>query len=282
VKAKNSMNSSSTQISLAMNKIKELEQEIEHLKILKSELTHALEASNAASNAKSEFIANISHDLRTPLHAILSFSRFGINKTGRIEKDKIIKYFSRIEESGKKLQVMLDRLVDLSKLESGRMVFQMYTCRLSTVIQSLEKETKSRLDEKKITLQIEISDKVNSVNCDQYKIAYVMNALLNNAIENSPPESKVIIRVEEAQKTMTSSGAMLQVCFQDHRIDPFPNELISNFESYLQTEKAKFCHGDFGVDLAICNEIIKQHKGRLWVEHDSDGSSFCFTLPVDQ
>ncbi len=272
----------STQDSDEKEKIKKLEQEVERLKSLELELTKAVEASAAASNAKSEFIANISHDLRTPLHAILSFSRFGVNKIDKIDKGKVIKYFSSIEESGKKLQVMLDKLVDLSKLESGRIAFQMYTSKLSLVIQSLEKGIKSRMDEKKITLQVEATDEADSVHCDQYRIAFVMNTLLTNAIENSPDKSKVTICIEKAQDPLASSESMLKVSVRDHRTEQFPNELLSNFEKYLQKEKVKVGNGNLGVNLAICNEIVKQHKGKLWAEEASGSSSFCFSLPADQ
>lgn len=263
-----------------MENTDDLASEVERLKKREFELLKDLESATAAGLAKSEFIANISHDLRTPLHAILSYSRFGMNKIDRVDKEKIIKYFIQIEKSGIKLQHMLDKLVDLSKLESGRMVFHTYTCKLSAIVQSLKIELSQPLQKKRLNLKVEIGD-IDSVSCDQNKIALVMHTLLDNAIENAPEGSQITITVA-ACGNESIVATELKICFKDQRIDPLPQELISDIESYLHKEKIKLGSGDLGVNLAICNEIVKQHRGRLWAERAGDGSLFCFSLPCQE
>ena len=86
-------------------------------------LDEAIVAAHAANRAKSEFLANMSHELRTPLHGILSFSSFGLRKLENADREKLGEYFSRIHQSGETLLTLVNNLLDLSKLEAGRMEF---------------------------------------------------------------------------------------------------------------------------------------------------------------
>ena len=110
----------------------------------------AKEQAERANQTKTDFLANISHELRTPMHHILAFSKNGINKLGKVKEEKLLKYFSNINKSGERLMILLNNLLDLSKLESGRMDFDMKKTNLVSLIENLITEFSSSTNEKSI------------------------------------------------------------------------------------------------------------------------------------
>ncbi len=242
------------------------------------DLLQAKQKAETAVAAKTEFLANMSHDLRTPLHAILSYSRFGIDKIEKIDKSKIIKYFRNIEESGKKLQEMLNKIVDLSKLESGKMSFQMYSINLSLVVQSLLKENQGILQTKKIKVDTSIPEHTSPVHCDQNKITQVMNSLFKNLLYHSPEGDEVRIAIEEEHP-----AGYMKISFKDRRTDPLSVEIVENFDAYIEKIRIKTGTDFEGIGLAIAYEIIKHHNGQLTARNRKNGGvEYSFTLPFHQ
>ncbi len=255
--------------------------ELERLKKQVDELAKARDDAEAANLAKSEFLANMSHDLRTPLHSILSYSRFGVEKIDRITREKTVKYFSNIEESGKKLEVMLSKIVDLSKLESGRMVFQVYSCNVSLIIKSLSKDFKLKLDEKKLKLQVQVPEDVPLVSCDQNMIARSMHILLQNAVNNAMEETDIIVSIEPYSMGQIEKKSALKISFCNYQQNPLDDEIVLDFEYYQNKTLVSSIKGNDGIDLAIAFKIIKQHGGLLWAENKSSGLvCYSFSLPV--
>ncbi len=260
-----------------------LKQQFEELQKSSRSLELALNRAESVFASQSEFLANMSHDLRTPLHTILSYSRFGIEKINRVEKEKIVKYFSNIEESGKKLQEMLNQIVDLAKLESGKMAFQMYSINLNLIVTSLLKDQRQNLDKKNLSIETSFPSETNQVTCDQHKIGQVMNSLLHNAIHYSPEAETIHIKIEDCRLPQNKMEQAIQISFQDQREERIPQEVVEDFSIFVDQERKKTGGRVNGINLAIAYEIIKHHHGSMQAQNcNPRGVSYLFTLPLNQ
>jgi PAS domain S-box-containing protein len=132
-----------------------------------------------ANQAKSDFLANMSHELRTPMHGILSFSHFGIKNIATADRDKLLKYFDRINTSGKRLLSLLNDLLDLSKLEAGKMELDLQDNHLCKILDSCIAEQESRIKELDLTINTDFSNKEYIAVFDQVRIGQVITNLLS-------------------------------------------------------------------------------------------------------
>lgn len=250
-----------------------------------TERTHDLEIAKeiaeTANLAKSQFLANMSHELRTPMHAILSFSAFGLEEIDDGNKEDQIKYFTRIKDSGNRLLTLLNNLLDLSKLESGKMEYAMQSNDIKKPLETAVKELEGLLSKKKLAVQIEDTRAVEQTTFDNNRIMQVLNNLLSNAIKFSPEGGNIRATLETT--TMPYSGAeaiRIQVKDQGHGIPA--DELEAVFDKFVQSSKTRTGAGGTGLGLAICKEIVAGHGGSIWASNNAEGGA-CFTmlLPVE-
>ncbi len=265
---------------------RELEKKVEERTI---ELQKAKEEAERANQAKSDFLNKTSHELRSPLHHILSFAKFGISRTGKIAKDDIIDYFKTIWESGNGLLNLLNDLLDLSKLESGKMEYKMSVANLETIIKRVASESSSTLKEKSIFLEIIKPEEATKLICDAFKIGQVVRNLLANAIKYSPQGKKITISIGSDQLSVgrrvgdNGKTAGYRVTVLDQGIGIAEDELESIFEKFIQSSKSKEHIGGTGLGLTICREIVNAHKGKIWAENIPEGgAALCFVLPLKQ
>ncbi|MEN8188687.1 MAG: HAMP domain-containing sensor histidine kinase, partial [Thermodesulfobacteriota bacterium] len=238
----------------------------------------ALLEAQKANQAKSEFLANISHELRTPMHGILSYARFGHKRCHMVPLKKLDHYFTSIEQSGDRLLVLLNDLLDLSKLEAGKSVYSFNRGDLGLRINQVISELTPLAAEKDITVTTLESPGDSQAIFDGEKISQVVRNLLSNAIKFATSSSTISIT---CQKTAGGDGtAVLQVTVQNQG-SPIPEqELGSIFDKFIQSSKTKTGAGGTGLGLAICREIISDHNGSIWAESISpDTNRFHFTIP---
>ena len=232
-----------------------------------------------ANQAKSEFLTNMSHELRTPMHAILSFSSFGLKKIRNNELDKLEKYFSNIHTSGQRLLNLLNDLLDLSKLEARKMQFEFKPTQIQNIINNCIEEQQTRLEEKALTVIQKNPDFDLDVQMDATKISQVITNLLSNAIKFSPEGKAIEIKV--AKDELLSKPA-LTVVISDEGIGIPESELESVFDKFIQSSKTDTKAGGTGLGLAISKEIIDNHQGKIWAEsNQTSGATFSFTIPVN-
>ena len=251
-------------------------EDITEQKEYEDKLVQAKDAAEKATQAKSDFLANMSHELRTPLHGILSFAKFGMNKAADADREKLLGYYEKIHFSGKTLLVLLNDLLDLAKLEAGKMSFNFVPASISSLITSVIDEFDSLLAQKNLHLKFKNSHAEFKVFIDVERIMQVLRNLISNAIKFSPEGGEIVVGLNRQEELLT-------VSVRDQGTGIPEGELTTVFQKFIQSSRTKTGAGGTGLGLSICKEIISAHKGRIWAENSgrSGGAIFSFEIPVN-
>lgn len=245
------------------------------------ELQVAKEKAESANKSKSEFLANISHELRNPMHHILSYAEFGKKKFKDIERQKLHHYFSQIQKSGTRLLFLLNDLLNISKLEAGKMEFHFSDNDIHHIALEAVKEFSKSLKGKDLKINLKQPECDTIINCDEFKIGQVIRNLLSNAIKFS--RRGKVIEVEISKQDMKQDGLSaggLEISVIDDGVGLPEKELVLIFDKFTQSTRTKTGAGGTGLGLAISYEFIKAHSGKIWAKNNpQNGSTFTFFLP---
>lgn len=237
-----------------------------------------------ANEAKNEFIANVSHEIRTPMHHILSYSKFGINKAGSVPLEKLIHYFSQIRRTSERLMYLLNDLLDLSKIESGRMDLHFRACHIPVLLNEVKQNFAPILNDKNLTILLLRQTNEVIVDCDSFRMGQVLQNILSNAIKYSSPNDtiEVIIKADhlvadsEAQKALT-------IEIKDRGIGIPEDEIDSIFEEFVQSSLTNDGSGGTGLGLSISKKIIICHQGKIRASNNPEGgATVSITIPLKQ
>ena len=228
-----------------------------------------------ASRHKSEFLANMSHELRTPLNAVIGFSEVLQERMFGELNDKQAEYVQDILASGRHLLSLINDILDLSKVEAGRMELELAPFHLPAALESALTLLRERATRHGVTLGLEVDERLAEFVGDERKIRQVVLNLLSNAVKFTPEGGRVEVRavLEDAvaRISVTDTGAGIAAEDQAKIFEAF---------SQVGTDAARK-HEGTGLGLTLTRRFVELHGGVISVESAvGEGSTFAFTLPV--
>jgi signal transduction histidine kinase len=233
--------------------------------------SHQLEV---ASRHKSEFLANMSHELRTPLNAILGFSEVLADGMFGEINDKQAEYLADILESGRHLLSLINDILDLSKIEAGRMELDAAEFDLPDAVENALVLVRERASRRGIALERRIDERLGTIHADQRKVKQVLLNLLSNALKFTPEGGRIDVGA-------VVNGTMAEISVADTGVGIAPGDQEAVFEEFRQVGAASKKVEGTGLGLALARKFIELHGGRIWVESKlGAGSTFTFSLPL--
>jgi signal transduction histidine kinase len=258
----------------------ELTAERAHLQRLNRELARAKEQAVYANQAKTSLLMNMSHEFRTPMHAILNYAAMGLKKLDSKDTAKLNKYLGNINIAGVRLLGMLNALLDLAKLESGKFDLHLTNGDLAQIIHQSQAEIDSLFEAKQLRLDLEVRAASTAAGLDQPRMIQVFVNLFSNAVKFSPPQTVVKAVIENG--ALQGQRPALHCWIGDEGPGIPESELETIFDKFMQSSRTANGAGGSGLGLAICREIVHLHQGKIWAANGpSGGAVFHIVVPTD-
>jgi PAS domain S-box-containing protein len=243
------------------------------------ELRMAKEEAESASRIKSQFLASMSHEFRTPLNAIIGFSEVLEDKTFGDLNEKQVRYVNNILNSGHHLLQMINDVLDLSKIEAGKMEIDLSRVDIGELVEHSLVMVREKCAKDRIDLSHHISDDLDglAVMADERKLRQALFNLLSNAAKFTPDGGKIEVEAKrEGEEILVSvSDTGMGIKPEDQR------RIFGEFEQ-VETKIGQKQHGT-GLGLALTQRLVALHGGRIWVKSEGEGkgSIFTFSIPLN-
>ena len=268
---------------------KNLKEEIEVRQIIEKQLREAKIKAELANHAKSSFVANMSHELRTPLNHIIGFTDLVLDKDVGELNEIQEEYLNDVLQSSKHLLSLINDVLDLSKVEAGKLEFKPSRLDLMELLQNSLTMVKEKAFRHKIKLDLKLENIPNTIFADERSLKQVMYNLLSNAVKFTKDNGAVSIlarmleRGEEPNLTETgANGRYLKVSIMDSGIGISPDNLSRVFNPFEQIQNSlDRQYAGTGLGLSLSRNLIEMHKGKIWAESKGEGcgSTFHFIIP---
>jgi signal transduction histidine kinase len=239
-------------------------------RVLKSMSTQLMQA----SHLKYEFIVNMSHSLRTPLNVIIGFSEMLQDGLVGALNDKQAKYVANILEGGRELQQLIANIVDVFKIDAGKVQLETTEFSLAETIESSLRAFESKARRENIRIGVRIADDVSRICADPQKLGTILYNLLSNAFKFTPRGGSIDVTAER-------SGDYVHVCVADSGPGFSPEDCEKVFSEFYKVSSpgAPTASGS-GLGLTISRKLVMMHGGEIWAEScKAGGAKFYFTLP---
>jgi signal transduction histidine kinase len=242
---------------------------------MSDELQRVYRELELVSERKSRYVTNMSHELRTPLNAIIGFSEVLHEQMFGELNERQLAYVNDVLEAGKHLLALINELLDLAKIEAGRMELQLSQVAVPALLQSAVSLHDERAARAGVALRLKSDPKEMTVTADERRILQVVVNLVANAIKFTPQEGRVDVSAQLDDGTV-------EIAVADTGPGIASGDLETIFEEFEQSSDGKKVEGT-GLGLPLSRKLVELHGGRLWVESVvGSGSTFRFTLPVRQ
>ncbi|WP_321419943.1 PAS domain S-box protein [uncultured Methanomethylovorans sp.] len=227
-----------------------------------------------ANRSKGEFLSTMSHELRTPLNSIIGFSDMLLDGAAGNLNEKQTRYINNISTGGKHLLELINDILDLSKIEAGKMEIQYESFSVSDIIEEVTMLIAPLALKKNIDLNIQVEPQLGSITADEIKFKQVLYNLASNAIKFTPERGYVGI-------TANLINNMLEISVTDNGIGIATKDLHKLFQPFQQLNSYMTReHEGTGLGLILVKKYVEMHGGSVWVESDvGKGSIFTFTIP---
>lgn len=229
-----------------------------------------------ATRLKDEFMANMSHELRTPLYSILGLSEVLQQEVYGVLNAEQLRSLSTIEQSGQHLLELINEILDLSKIESGKMELQLSAVNLTQLCQSSLNFVKPQADQKNIQLQFIATPVPVIINIDELRIRQVLINLLSNAVKFTPEGNHILLKIETEPQ-----NNCVHLSVTDTGIGIAPEDQVRLFEPFVQIDSSlSRRYSGTGLGLALVRQITQMHAGTVSLDSEvGRGSTFIVTLP---
>jgi signal transduction histidine kinase len=244
-----------------------------HINAMNDELGRLYEAVEAANRNKSEFLASMSHELRTPLNAIIGFSDVLLQQMFGPLNAKQEEYVRDVLASGHHLLSLISDVLDLSKVEAGRMDLQPERVSVEPLIDGSVTMIRERAAQHAIALSVQVASDVGDIDADARKLRQVLFNLLSNAVKFTPDQGRIDVGA-------VRRGDEVRVSVRDSGVGIAEEDQSRIFGKFEQTAAGRSKEGSTGLGLALAKSFVELHGGRLWVESAlGAGTTFFFTIP---
>jgi signal transduction histidine kinase/CheY-like chemotaxis protein len=242
---------------------------------LYQELARKTRELEIAGRHKSEFLASMSHELRTPLTAVIGFSEVLLDRLFGELSERQERYIEDIRRSGRHLLELLNDILDLSKVEAGKMELELVDTSVSAALEHGVAMVRERASQRGLSLNVEVDPDVVDLVADPLRLKQVVLNLLSNAVKFTPAGGRVEVRARRVADE-------IHVTVEDTGIGISAEDQQRIFESFEQGRAGVSGSAEgTGLGLTLSKRIVELHGGRLWVESRlGEGSAFTFSLPA--
>jgi signal transduction histidine kinase/uncharacterized protein (DUF302 family) len=237
------------------------------------QINRQLEQSN---RYKSEFLANMSHELRTPLNAVLGFSEILLDATMNLTSGERTEFLRNIHSSGQHLLGLINDILDLAKIEAGKMELHAEEMPVAEALQEVTSILEPMARQQGLQLIVAGLAGVSVIKADRSKFKQVLYNLLSNAVKFTPPPGQITVTVKDSPEQLTVSVHDTGIGMKEEDLPKLFREFEQIDGSYTRRYQGT------GLGLALCRRFVEMHGGRIWAEsHFGQGSTFTFTIPRD-